>query len=283
MAELVIHAVSGPVLLQDAGRPGYAAIGVGASGAADRASYELGNRLVGNRPGAAALEVVLGGLELEVTGTTWFVVTGAPAPIEVDGRQEPPGVVLVLRPGQRVRLGTPPSGLRSYLAVRGGIDEPAVLGSASRDTLAGIGRSPLSSGDRLPLGQAVENDILTDGLPAPGYADHPVLRVVPGPRADWVTDPDVLTRTRWVVGAAADRVGLRLSGARLALADPARQLPSEGATRGAIQVPPSGEPIVFGPDHPVTGGYPVVGVVAAGDTDRLAQLRPGETVGFRYV
>ncbi|GAB3858397.1 5-oxoprolinase/urea amidolyase family protein [Nocardioides maradonensis] len=283
MAELVVRAVGGPVLVQDAGRPGHAAIGVGASGAADRASYELGNRLVGNRAGAAALEVVLGGLDLEVTGTTWFVVTGAPTPIEVDGRQEPPGVVLVARPGQRVRLGTPTTGLRSYLAVRGGIDEAAVLGSASRDTLADIGRAPLSAGDRLRTGHAVDGDIRTEGLPAPGYADHPVLQVVRGPRVDWISDPEVLTATRWTVGAASDRVGLRLSGSRLHLTDPTRQVPSEGATRGAIQVPPSGEPIVFGPDHPVTGGYPVIGVVTGKDTDRLAQLRPGETVGFRWV
>ncbi|HJQ05231.1 MAG TPA: biotin-dependent carboxyltransferase family protein [Nocardioides sp.] len=283
MAELVVHAVGGPVLVQDAGRPGHAAIGVGSSGAADRASYELGNRLVGNRPGAAALEVVLGGLEVEVTATTWFVVTGAPTPIDVGGRQEPAGVVLAVRPGERVRLGTPATGLRSYLTVRGGIDAPAVLGSTARDTLAGIGRAPLSAGDRLRIGHAVDGDILTEGLPAPGYSDHPVLRVVRGPRADWIADPDVLTRTRWTVGKASDRVGLRLTGAHLQLTDPTRQLPSEGATRGAIQVPPSGEPIVFGPDHPVTGGYPVVGVVIEKDTDRLAQLRPGETVGFRWV
>lgn len=283
MAELVIRSVGGPVLVQDAGRPGHAAIGVGASGAADLAAYELGNRLLGNRAGAAALEVVLGGLELEVTATAWIVVTGAPLTVRVGDRTEPAGVVLPVRPGERVRLGIPTSGLRSYLAVRGGLEVPRVLGSAAYDTLAGLGCPPVSADDRLRIGTAVAGDILTEGLPTPEQEAAPILRVVRGPRAGWVTDPDLLTRTRWTVGAASDRVGLRLAGAAFTPTDPGRQLPSEGATRGAIQVPPSGEPIVFGPDHPVTGGYPVIGVVVRNDTDRLAQLRPGETVGFRFV
>lgn len=283
MAELVVRSVAGPVLVQDAGRPGHAAIGVGASGAADRAAYQLGNRLLGNHPGAASLEVVLGGLELEVTATVWVVVTGAPVTVRIDDRTEPSGVVLAVRPGERVRLDTPATGLRSYLAVRGGVDVPRVLGSAARDTLAGLGRAPVSANDRLTIGSAVAGDILTEGFPTPEHASAPILRVVPGPRAGWVTDPDLLTRARWTVGAASDRVGLRLTGAVFAHAEPGRQLPSEGVTRGAIQVPPNGEPIVFGPDHPVTGGYPVIGVVVHDDADRLAQLRPGETVGFTWL
>jgi biotin-dependent carboxylase-like uncharacterized protein len=280
--ELVVRAVAGPVLVQDAGRPGYAAIGVGAAGAADRSAYDLGNRLVGNASGAAALEVVLGGLEVEATAAVTLCVTGAPAPLDVGGRAEPTGAVLTLRAGQRLRMGTPAGGLRSYLAVRGGLAVAPVLGSRSADTLAGLGPAPLRPGDRLPVGADVAGPVLVDAVPPRSYADGPVLRVVPGPRADWVRDPDVLVRTRWTVGPASDRVGLRLAGARLEPVDPERQLPSEGATRGAVQVPPSGEPIVFGPDHPVTGGYPVVGVVAHDDTDRLAQLRPGETVRFAW-
>jgi biotin-dependent carboxylase-like uncharacterized protein len=268
---------------QDAGRPGQAAIGVGSSGAADRASYALANRLLGNRPGAAALEVVLGGLEVEATGTVWVCVTGAPAPVDVDGRAEPSGAVIALRPGQRLALGTPPNGLRSYVAVRGGLDLPPVLGSRSRDTLAGLGPEPLRAGQRLPVGDAVAEDIRVDAVPPRQYDDAPVLRVVRGPRADWVGEPGLLVTTTWTVGSASDRVGLRLEGGALRRTDPERQLPSEGALRGAIQVPPDGAPVVFGPDHPVTGGYPVVGVVVDADTDRLAQVRPGERVGFSWV
>ncbi|WP_418062724.1 biotin-dependent carboxyltransferase family protein [Pimelobacter simplex] len=280
---LVVRAVGGPCLVQDAGRPGHAAIGVGAGGAADRTSYGLANRLVGNSPGAAALEVVLGGLEVEATAATWVCVTGAPVPLTVAGRAEPTGAVLALRPGDRLRMGTPTSGLRSYLAVRGGIAVAPVLGSRSRDTLAGIGPAPLAAGDRVPLGADGTGELLVDAVPPTSYDGPVVLRVVRGPRADWVTDADRLVTTTWQVGAASDRVGLRLDGAPLTPAPDRGELPSEGALRGAIQVPPGGGPVVFGPDHPVTGGYPVVGVVVDADTDRLAQLRPGDPVRFRWA
>ena len=283
MTALVVRQV-GLALVQDNGRPGQAAIGVGRSGAADRSSYALANRLVGNAAGAAALEVALGGLEVEaVGGTAWLVVAGAPAPLLVDGRPEPTGAVLALRPGNRLTLGVPASGLRSYVAVRGGVDARRVLGSRSRDTLGGLGPAPLAAGDELPVGDAVADDIRVDAVPASRYDERPVLRVVRGPRDDWVRDPGVLTATAWTVAPDSDRVGVRLTGARIDLADPSRQLPSEGATRGAVQVPPGGEPVVFGPDHPVTGGYPVVAVVVDEDTDRLAQLRPGEEVRFRWA
>lgn len=282
-AELLVHRVGGPCLVQDAGRPGHAAIGVGSTGAADRASYALGNRMLGNAPGAACLEVVLGGLEVEATAAAWVCVTGAPAPLDVDRRAEPTGAVLRLRPGQRLRLGLPASGLRSYVAVRGGLDARPVLGSRSRDTMAEVGPAPVSAGDRLPIGAAVDGDILVDAVPPQEYDASPVLHVVRGPRDDWVADPDALVSDRWSVSAASDRVGLRLEGTPLSLRDSGRQLPSEGALRGAIQVPPDGLPVVFGPDHPVTGGYPVIGVVVEKDTDRLAQLRPGEAVRFRWA
>jgi len=286
MTELVVRRVGAPVLVQDTGRPGYAAIGVGASGAGDRASYALGNRLLGNRADAAALEVTLGGLELEAAGgTVWVCVTGAPAPVTVDGRPEPPGAVLALRSGQRLALGVPLSGVRSYVAVRGGVEVPAVLGSRSADTLADLGPAPLAVGGRLPVGSAIEGEIRVDAVPPSSYDDPVVLRVVRGPRDDWLRDPDALVRSGWTVAPDSDRVGVRLTadGARLEHVDPDRQLPSEGALRGAVQVPPGGEPVVFGPDHPVTGGYPVVAVVVDADTDRLAQLRPGEPVTFRWV
>jgi biotin-dependent carboxylase-like uncharacterized protein len=280
---LLVHAVGGPCLVQDAGRPGHAAIGVGVSGAADRASYALANRLVGNAPGAAALEVTLGGLEVEATGLAWVCVTGAPVPMTVDGRAEPTGAVLALRAGQRLHLGLPPSGLRSYLAVRGGLDVPSLLGSRARDTLAGLGPEPVRAGDRLSVGHEGLGEMLVDAVPPMTYDDRATLRVVPGPRADWVADADRLVARAWRVGADSDRVGLRLEGTPFTAARGRGELPSEGALRGAIQVPPGGGPVVFGPDHPVTGGYPVVGVVVDADTDRLAQLRPGEELRFRWV
>lgn len=276
MSELLVRAVGGPCLVQDAGRLGHAAIGVGSSGAADRASYRLGNRLLGNDEDAASLEVVLGGLELEATAVVWVCVSGAPAPLSLDGRSEPTGAVLALRPGQRLRVGAPASGLRSYVAVRGGIAVEPLLGSRSRDTLGELGPPPLRTGDRLPVGRAIAGQVLVDAVAPQGYDERPVLRVVRGPRDDWIADADRLVTVMWRVAAASDRVGLRLDGPPLSLRAGLGQLPSEGALRGAIQVPPNGQPVILGPDHPVTGGYPVVGVVVETDTDRLAQLRPGD-------
>lgn len=300
---LVVRALGGPCLVQDAGRPGLATMGVGRGGAADRASYALANRLLGNRPGVAALEMVLGGLEVEATSPCWVVVTGAPAELTVTttvtatgtatgtttgatgvrSRAEPTGAVLALRAGDRLGVGVPPTGLRSYLAVRGGLRVPPVLGSAAGDTLAGIGPAPLAVGDRIEVGDGTEGDIEVDAVAPASFGGTPVLRVVAGPRADRVVDPELLVATEWRAASESDRVGLRLEGARLEHRAAAGELPSEGALRGAVQVPPDGQPVVFGPDHPTTGGYPVVGVVVDADVDRLAQLRPGDPVRFRWA
>lgn len=283
MSALLVRAVGGPVLVQDRGRPGHAAIGVGTAGAADRGAHDLANRLVGNAPGAATLEVVLGGLEVEAEGTLWVCVTGAPAPLDVDGRAEPTGAVLALRPGERLVLGTPPSGLRSYLAVRGGLDLPRLLGSRAHDTLAGLGPAPVRAGDRIRVGDEAAEEIRVDAV-APRRDDAPVtVRLHRGPRDDWAVDLDALVTRTWRVAADSDRVGLRLDGEPLAVVPDRGELPSEGALRGAVQLPPDGRPVVFGPDHPVTGGYPVVAVVTGADTDRLAQLRPGEELRFRWA
>lgn len=144
----------GPLaLVQDAGRPGFASMGVSPSGAADRGSYALANRLVGNPVGAAALELVLGGLVVRARGSVLVALTGAPAPGAVNGRVVDHGVRVYLRDGDVLELGTPASGLRTYLAVAGGIDVPAVLGSRSTDVLAGLGPPPIAAGDLLPIGE----------------------------------------------------------------------------------------------------------------------------------
>ena len=117
---------------------------------------------------------------------------------------------------------------------------------------------------------------------APVAAGDLDLTVVPGPRDDWFTDPEALVRTDWVTSDRSDRVGTRLTGQPLTPRDPERQLPSEGAVRGSIQVPPNGLPVILGPDHPVTGGYPVIGVVVDRDVDRIAQVRPGQRVRLHW-
>jgi biotin-dependent carboxylase-like uncharacterized protein len=201
----------------------------------------------------------------------------------VDGMPVGHHAVVDLRPGQVLRLGMPPTGLRTYLAVRGGIDVAPVLGSRSTDTLSGLGPPPLQTGDELPVGPEPTELPLIDVAPVcPPPGDTVVLHAVLGPRVDFVADPAELTRTTWTGSSRSDRVGMRLEGGRLRRADDT-EVPSEGMVRGAIQVPPGGEPVVFLADHPVTGGYPVVATVCDADVDRAAQVRPGQSVRFVVV
>lgn len=268
-------------LVEDAGRPGYADVGVGRSGAADPSALRGANRLVGNVPGAAALEVLLGGVELRALVTTVVAVTGAQVEVRVDDVPVAQGAALRLPAGSHVRLGPAVRGLRAYVAVRGGVDVPAVLGSRSADRLARLGPAPLAAGDVLPVGTATRTLPELEVASARAWPEVPELVVLPGPRLDWFAPEafDVLVRGPYRVQPASDRVAVRLTGPplpRLARGE----LPSEGLVVGAVQVPPDGQPVVFGPDHPVTGGYPVLAVVRSDGLGVAAQLRPGDPVVF---
>lgn len=270
--------------IQDLGRPGWFDSGVGIAGAADRASLRLANRLVGNAEGAAGIEVLLGGLELLAERHLTVAVTGAPAPAAVDGCPMGAASVLEIEAGQRLRLGWATSGLRTYVAVRGGIEVPPVLGSRSRDTLSGIGPDPLRVGDVLPVGPPPRLHPIVDVAPvaAPG-SGLLTVRAVPGPRADWFADTAALFVGEWAVSPDTDRIGARLD--RRAGPELTRrvtgELSTEGMALGSVQVPPSGQPVVFLADHPITGGYPVIAVVIDADVDLVAQARPGQALRFR--
>src|SRR5271154_4164771 len=276
---------TGPLaLVQDLGRVGLADIGVTRSGEADRRSHTLPNRLVANPAYRAAIEVPCGGFSARVRGGNLdTAVTGADTDPRVDGILFGPNSIQHARDGQVISLGTPHSGVRSYLAVRGGIDVTPVLGSRSYDVMSAIGPLPLQPGDVLPVGEHTDEYPELDQAPVPPICEHLVeLLAAPGPRDDWLVDPDALVHTIWMASDRSDRVGMRLEGRPLLHRDPGRQLPSEGATRGAIQVPPNGLPVILGPDHPVTGGYPVAGVIADQDIDKLAQVRPGQHVRLHW-
>ncbi|GAB1509649.1 5-oxoprolinase subunit PxpB [Actinophytocola sp. KF-1] len=278
----VLHC--GPLgTVQDRGRAGYASLGVGTSGAADPASAALANRLVGNTPAAAVLELSFGATLL-FRQAARVVVTGAWCDVSRDGRGEGMNAPFDVRAGQRLVIGPASVGLRAYVGVRGGIAVPETLGSRSTDVLSGLGPEPLSVGTVLPIGDAY-------GGPPPAVDVAPVaapstaelaVRIVPGPRDDWFTS-DALTTLfaePYTVTADSNRVGVRLDGPALARSREG-ELPSEGMVTGSVQVPPGGTPIVFLADHPVTGGYPVIGVVPAADLPVLAQARPGQAVRFR--
>jgi biotin-dependent carboxylase-like uncharacterized protein len=268
--------------VQDEGRLRLASIGVSPSGAADRRSYRLANRLVGNASGAPVLEVTAGGLVLRAEQDVLVAVTGAPCP------GAPQNASAWLRVGDELSLGTPARGLRSYVAVRGGLDVAPVLGSCSTDVLSGLGPPQLRPGDVLGTGRAAAELPPVDVAPVPpvgaAVGETVTVRVLPGPRRDWFT-PDAwttLTEARYHVASDSNRVGVRLDGPVLQRSVTG-ELPSEGIVRGAVQVPPSGWPLVFLADHPTTGGYPVLAYVVDEEVDLVAQLRPGDAVRFRPV
>jgi biotin-dependent carboxylase-like uncharacterized protein len=276
---------TGPLaLVEDLGRPGLAHVGVTRSGAADRRSHALANRLVANPGDRATIEVTFGGLTARVRGGDLAIaVTGADTDPAVNGVPFGTNSIHYAHDGQVISLGAPHSGLRTYLAVRGGIDVTPVLGSRSYDVMSAIGPQPLQPGDVLPVGEHTDDFPELEQAPVASFAEDLIeLLAVPGPRDDWLTDPDALVHTDWVASDRGDRVGMRLVGRPLQHRWPGRQLPSEGATRGAIQVPPNGQPVILGPDHPVTGGYPVAGVVSDDDIDRVAQIRPGQHVRLHW-
>ncbi|MEV0950582.1 urea amidolyase family protein [Promicromonospora sp. NPDC050249] len=310
-------------LVQDLGRPGSEGAGVSASGALDRPSLRAANRALGNPSGAAVIESV-GGLRLRAHGPQVLAVTGAadeivvrPATAEPErpDRRPLPGEPFALDDGDELRLAPPARGVRAYVAVRGGIDVPPVLGSRATDVLAGLGPDPLRSGDLLPVGSqergvpAVEPPTVESpgagphGTPALGTTAHPaeapssdrqdslpapgevtVLPIVLGPRDDWFDAATIarLTGQDWLITPRSNRIGLRLDGDPL-VRTPEREgaeLPSEGCVTGAIQVPPDGQPVLFLADHPLTGGYPVVGAVVADHVPNAGQLPAGARVRF---
>lgn len=272
--------------VQDLGRSGHAALGVAGSGALDRGALRRANRLAGNPVDAAGLENALGGLVLVAVTDQVLAVTGARVPLAIDGpggdRAVPTETPFALLAGETLTLGAPTAGVRSYVAIRGGLDVATVLGSRSTDTLSGIGPQPLGAGRRLRVLAAPPSSVVgAPGVEPQRPAEVTELCFVPGPRSDWF-DPETIERfagATWTVTAQSNRIGLRLDGEPLARSRPG-ELPSEGTVTGAIQLPSSGLPVLFLADHPVTGGYPVIGVVLPADLDRAAQLPTGARIRF---
>ena len=277
---------TGPLaLVEDLGRTGMARLGVTRSGAADRRAHTLANRLVANPDDRATVEVTFGGFAARVCGGDLDIaVTGADTDPAVNGIPFGTNSIHHVRDGEVISLHTPNAGMRSYLAVRGGIEVAPVLGSRSYDVMSAIGPRPLRAGDVLPVGLRTDEYPELEQAPVAPIEQRMLdLRVVPGPRNEWFADPDALVHTVWVASDRSDRVGMRLTGTPMRHRWPDRQLPSEGATRGAIQVPPNGHPVILGPDHPVTGGYPVAGVIIDADIDKVAQIRPGQPVRLHWA
>ncbi len=267
-------------LLVDGGRPSSRSLGVPVGGAADRAAWQLGNALVGNRPDALALEVTLSGPTLRADHSTVAVLFGAPFEPRLNGHPLAAGVTFALHPGDVLAVGGTPAGVRAYLCVAGGFDGPTALGSRG-------GLAPVAAGDVLScppsvgtVGRSlpeVSSAVLLSTTQPPG---HPTtLSALDGPQADWFA-PGFFDR-EYTVTPASNRMGLRLAGD--ALDRRPGELVSEPVAPGAVQVTNDGRPVVLGVDGQTIGGYPKVAHVVRADLDRLAQLRPGERLRFARV
>jgi len=270
--------------VQDLGRVGLAHLGVPRAGALDRGALRLANRLVGNPESGAGLEVTLTGCTLRPSAAVTLAVTGARCAVSIDARPADWGGPLAVPAGALVRIGRATAGLRSYVAVDGGIAVPAVLGSRSTDTLSGLGPPQVQDGDVLPVGPPSGTPAGVEVVPFEALPRALTVGIWLGPRDDWFTPSslETLCSSPYTVSPLTDRVGARLVGPSLTRAVTG-ELPSEGVVLGAVQVPADGQPLIFLADHPTTGGYPVVAVVEPTALDAIAQARPGTPLRFRRL
>jgi len=258
--------------VQDLGRFGYAHLGVSASGAADALALRVGNLLVGNTENTPALEMTLVGGTFTFEDATVIALTGSDF-----GAGLPLWRAIEVKPGSVIRCGASRSGARCYLAVRGGVDVPRVLGSASTHVLTGLGGHPFRRGDTLRIGNAFIREPRR-GAAIPSFQSGP-LRVTPGPQANWFSEE--LYSGTYRVTDASDRMGLRLNGPPIP--SPAGHMLTEGVALGTVQIPPDGQPIILFVEHQTTGGYPKAANVISADLCRVGQLRPRDQVRFERV
>ncbi|MHB8190217.1 MAG: 5-oxoprolinase subunit C family protein [Ferrimicrobium sp.] len=268
-------------LIEDGGRAGLGHLAVPPSGALDTRSWRLANRLVGNEEDAAVLETTMNGVAFQVGSQCVAAITGALAPVTVDGRPAAWGIPLMLTTGQVLNVGLAIAGVRSYVALSGGVDVSPIFSSRATDLLSGLGPLPLFDGDVLPLGPIHAPAPPIDFAPYATPLNEICLLLHLGPRYNWLSKKarDTLARETWTVGTNSNRIALRLEGPPLVRARN-EELPSEGIVTGAVQLPPDGQPLIFLADHPTTGGYPVVGVVDDQSLALCAQARPGTVVSF---
>ncbi|GAA1201875.1 urea amidolyase family protein [Brevibacterium paucivorans] len=278
-------------LFQDLGRVGHGDVGVSTSGALDRGAARQANRIVGNSSSATVIECLFGGFSFCADVDVTCAVTGAQAPLKIDGQPAPLRTPVVVPAGAKLSVGAPTCGARNYVAVRGGFATPTVMGSSASDTLSKLGPDPIVAGQALSVRTGAVPAAVGESEPStlPENLESVTLRAVPGPRAHWCApgELDTLASQTWTVSSTSNRIALRLApsedGRVLRRAEGKGELASEGMVSGAIQVPPEGQPVLFLADHPVTGGYPVIATVVAEDLDLAAQLPPGTHVHFDLV
>lgn len=276
--------------IQDEGRWGYQAYGMPVAGAMDRYAYRVANVLVGNKPNAAVFEMTVIGAAFKFDESQLVAICGADMQAKLNGENVPNWTAFVVPKGGELSFDYAVSGCRAYLAVRGGIDVPVVLGSRSTYTRAKVGGlqgRKISQGDVLDIGRDIEGEAQGRALQpqyVPVYAQMITLRVLLGPQDDMFTPEaiDTFFAGQYVITDEADRMGYRLDGPKIAHIDKA-DIVSDALCLGAIQIPTHGMPIIMMADRQTTGGYAKIGTVIGPDLTKLAQAKPGDSVKFEKV
>jgi biotin-dependent carboxylase-like uncharacterized protein len=283
-----------PALFQDFGRFGQTGQGVSTSGALDRGAFKAANRVTGNAENEPCLELTGGGFSFRSSGSAVIGITGAPCDITIrtaNSKTLTPALYtpIALEAGDMVTLSAPREGARLYLSVRGGFEVEKVLGSASADTLALVGPEPVRAGNVLIVRAAKTSQAVslteTPAFAFPKSTDTVTLDLILGPRPDWFSPASLTTLANedWVVTPQSNRVGIRLAGEGKLERAGTEELPSEGCVTGAVEIPPDGKPLLFLADHPLTGGYPVIGAVAEYHLDLAGQIPVGAKIRFRPI
>jgi antagonist of KipI len=289
MSAMVVEAPGLFTTVQDLGREGFGPLGVSASGAADAISLRIGNRLVGNPEGAAALEMTLVGGAFRFERPAIIAVTGSDFAPWLDGIPLPMWSSVGIQEGQTLKFGPSRSGARAYLCIQGGIAVEPFLGSASTHALSGLGGlegRPLRKGDRVELGAADPRFGKRAASPKALESLQPrkTLRITEGPQGHWFSDEAwrIFCESVFRVSEQSNRMGIRLEGPAIPLSGP-REMITEGVSLGAIQVPPLGQPIILFVEQQTTGGYPKIANVISADLHSVGQLRPRDQIRFERI
>lgn len=269
--------------VQDLGRNGFRRLGISQGGALDIPALKIANLLVGNSPDAAGLEITLGQFSAEFSQHGWIALTGAGCDAQLEGKPLWTGWRYPVKKGQKLTLKMPKRGMRSYLALSGGIAVPEMLGSRSTDLKAGFGGfggRQLKDGDVLPLGSNRKLPVSSLGVKQLLFNNR--IRALPGPEYDEFSKEaqDAFWRTAWQLSPQSNRMGYRLHGSTALTRTTEREMLSHGLLPGVIQVPHNGQPIVLMADAQTTGGYPRIACVIEADLYHLAQIRLGEVIHF---
>ncbi|MEE9365776.1 MAG: biotin-dependent carboxyltransferase family protein [Dehalococcoidales bacterium] len=275
--------------VQDLGRFGYQQYGVPTSGALDSYAFRIGNLLVGNREGAASLEITLFGCQLRALQDTKVAITGANLAATINGEPAPAWESRLIKSGDVISFSRLDSGCRACLAIAGGIDVPEVMKSAStyiKAVIGGLSGRPLRSGDTLKAHESTASAPVTR-LPSeymPAYESRVTLRVILGPQDDCFTEEGIhtLLSSEYTVSTQADRMGYRLEGPRIEHRGDA-DIISDGIPLGAVQVPGDGLPIILLADRQTTGGYSKIATAISIDIPKVAQAKPGDKIKFTPV